>query len=152
MSERGAVGVCQMSTVRLGLVVTEFNREITYAMEELAVQHAKDLGAEVVERVLVPGSFEVPLAVRKLLERDDIDAVVTLGAIIKGDTDHDQAIAQQAFRKIQDLMVEYGKPVALGISGPGMTRMEALERVHYAKRAVEAAVKMVRRLQELEGE
>ncbi|MHC1580666.1 MAG: 6,7-dimethyl-8-ribityllumazine synthase, partial [Methanopyraceae archaeon] len=43
------------------------------------------------------------------------------------------------------------KPVALGISGPGMTRMEALERVHYAKRAVEAAVKMVRRLRELEG-
>ncbi|NPB01370.1 MAG: 6,7-dimethyl-8-ribityllumazine synthase [Methanopyri archaeon] len=136
-------------TIRLALVVTEFNRDITYPMEKLAETHARDMGAEVVEKVLVPGSFEVPLAVKELLERDDVDAVVTLGAIIKGATDHDQVIAQQVFRKLEDLMLEYGKPVALGISGPGMTRAEAQERVKYAKRAVEAAVKMVRRMREL---
>jgi len=47
-----------------------------------------------------------------------------------------------------DLSLEYNKPVTLGISGPGMGRLAAHERVDYAKRAVEAAVKLVRRLRE----
>nr|MBC8521539.1 6,7-dimethyl-8-ribityllumazine synthase [Methanomicrobia archaeon] len=55
-------------------------------------------------------------------------------------------IASQLTRKIMDLSLEYEKPVTLGVSGPGMTRLEAQERVDYAKRAVEAAVKMVKRL------
>jgi 6,7-dimethyl-8-ribityllumazine synthase len=54
----------------------------------------------------------------------------------------------QATRKITDLALEYDKPIALGIAGPGMTRMEAMERIDYAKRAVEAAVKMVRRIKD----
>jgi 6,7-dimethyl-8-ribityllumazine synthase len=54
---------------------------------------------------------------------------------------------QHASRKIADLALDYDKPVALGITGPGMTRLEAHQRVDYAKRAVEAAVKMVERLE-----
>lgn len=80
------------------------------------------------------------------MENEDVDAVVTLGAVIEGETDHDQVVMQQASRKIIDLSLEYNKPVALGISGPGMSRLEAHERVKYAKRAVEAAVKMCKRL------
>jgi len=90
--------------------------------------------------------------VRELLKRGDVDAVVTLGAIIQGETKHDEVVAQQSSRKIMDLSIEFGKPVTLGIIGPGATRMQALERVEdYARRAVEAAVKMVRRVKELEG-
>ena len=60
-------------------------------------------------------------------------------------------IAHQVARKLMDLSIEYGKPVTLGISGPGMNRMQALERVDdYARRAVEAAVKLARRMVELE--
>jgi 6,7-dimethyl-8-ribityllumazine synthase len=53
---------------------------------------------------------------------------------------------QHASRKIADLSLEYGKPVSLGISGPGMSRIEAHARVKYAKRAVEAVVKMIKRI------
>jgi 6,7-dimethyl-8-ribityllumazine synthase len=57
-------------------------------------------------------------------------------------------VVSQATRKITDLALEHDKPITLGIAGPGMTRLEAHERIDYAKRAVEAAVKMVRRMQD----
>jgi 6,7-dimethyl-8-ribityllumazine synthase len=133
--------------VRLGIVVAEFNYDITYLMLQRALDHAEFLGATVEKVIKVPGSFDMPLAIKRLLQMDNIDAVVTIGAILKGDTDHDQVVAQHAARKMMDLALEYNKPVALGVSGPGMTRMEATERIEeYAKRGVEAAVKMVRRL------
>lgn len=135
--------------VRLGVVVSEFNYDVTYLMLQRALDHAEFLGAKVVKVVKVPGAFDMPLAVKKLLERDDVDAVVTIGAVMKGDTDHDQVVAQHAARKMVDLAVEYGKPVALGVSGPGMTRMEAMERIEeFPRRAVEAAIKMVKRLRD----
>ncbi|HJH30023.1 MAG TPA: 6,7-dimethyl-8-ribityllumazine synthase [Methanosarcinaceae archaeon] len=133
-------------TINLGFVVAEFNRDLTYQMELLAIEHAKFLGAEVKETILVPGVFDMPLAIKKLCEQDNIDAVITIGIVIEGATKHDEIVVQQASRKIMDLALEYEKPVTLGIAGPGMTRMEAHQRVDYAKRAVEAAVKMVQRL------
>ncbi len=135
--------------VKLGIVVAEFNYDITRLMLEKAKEHAEFLGAKVVKVIKVPGTFDMPLAVKKLLKREDVDAVVTLGAVIKGETDHDQVVAHQAARKIMDLSLEYEKPVTLGVIGPGATRMQAMERIEeYARRAVEAAVKMVRRLSE----
>ncbi|HNR26221.1 MAG TPA: 6,7-dimethyl-8-ribityllumazine synthase [Methanobacteriaceae archaeon] len=115
-------------------------------MLELAKEHAKFLDSEITEVITVPGVFDMPLAIKKLLEMDDIDAAITLGAVIEGATDHDQIVVQHASRKIADLALDFDKPVALGITGPGMTRLEAHQRVDYAKRAVEAAVKMVERL------
>jgi len=136
--------------VRLGIVVAEFNYDITYLMLQKALNHAKFLGAEVRYVIKVPGTFEIPLAVKKLLSKDDVDAVVTLGAVIQGETKHDEVVAHQAARKIMDLGLEYGKPVTLGIIGPGASSMQALERVEdYARRAVEAAVKLVKRFREL---
>ncbi len=131
---------------RLGFVVAEFNRDITYQMELLGREHAQFLGAEVVSTIYVPGVFDMPLAIRKLLRRDDIDAVVTMGAVIQGDTAHDEVVAQHAARKIMDLALEFDKPVTLGISGPKMSRPDAHRRVDYGKRAVEAAVKLLQRL------
>jgi|ERR1035437_4851968 6,7-dimethyl-8-ribityllumazine synthase len=133
-------------TITLGFVVAEFNRDLTYQMELLGREHAEFLGTTVKETILVPGVFDMPLAIKKLCQRDDIDAVVTIGSVIEGETDHDQVVMQHAARKIMDLSLEFNKPVTLGIPGPGMTRMAAHERVDYAKRAVEAAVKLVQRL------
>lgn len=131
--------------IKLGIVVAEFNYDVTYAMLELAKEHAEFLDANVEEILKVPGVFDVPLGVKKLIQRD-IDAVVALGAVVEGQTEHDELIAQHASRKIMDLGLEHGKPVGLGISGPGMSRLEAHERVTYAKRAVEAAVKLAKKL------
>ncbi len=132
-------------TIKLGLVVAEFNRDITYAMEIVAKEHAEFLGAEVVSVLRVPGVFDAPIAIKEML-KTDVDAVVAVGCVIEGETEHDEIVAQHAARKIMDLSLEFNKPVTLGISGPGMGRLAAHQRIDYAKRAVEAAVKLVRRL------
>ena len=133
-----------MEKINLGVVASEFNYDITSAMVALAKEHADFLGASVEQVVMVPGVFDMPLAVKKLLMKKEVDAVVTLGCVIEGQTEHDEVVIQHARRKIADLALEYGKPTALGISGPGMSRLEAHKRVEYAKRAVEAAVKTVK--------
>lgn len=131
--------------MKLGLVVSEWNFDVTGPMREFAKRHAEFLGAQIVVEVMVPGVYDLPLAAKRLAERKDVDAVVTLGAVIEGETEHDEIVMQHAARKLIDLSLEYGKPVTLGISGPGMTRIQALERVNdYAKRAVEAAIKMTK--------
>ncbi len=131
--------------LRLGIVGAEFNFDITQAMIKLAEEHAKFLGAEVVEVVTVPGCFEIPFACKNLLARKDIDALVALGAVIEGATDHDEVVAQHAARKVMDIALEYNKPIGFGVTGPGMSRLEGHQRIRNAKSAVEAAVKLARR-------
>jgi 6,7-dimethyl-8-ribityllumazine synthase len=128
--------------MKIGIVVSEFNFDITQMMLEQARTHANFLGVEITKEVFVPGVFDMPLAIKELLKRNDVDGVVTLGAVIEGETEHDQIVIQHASRKITDLAVEFGKPVSLGISGPGMTRLQAQDRIEKAKAAVEAVAKM----------
>ena len=128
-----------MAKYNIGAVVAEFNYDITQMMLGLAKEEAKSRNCEITQVVTVPGVFDMALAIKKLLEKD----------VIEGATDHDQIVAQHASRKIADLSLEYEKPVALGISGPGMTRLDAHKRVDYGKRAVEAAIKMCDRLNEI---
>jgi 6,7-dimethyl-8-ribityllumazine synthase len=140
-----------MEKISIGIVAAEFNYDITFAMVELAKEHARFLDVDVIAVVRVPGVFDMPLVVKKLLQRDDIDGLVVLGAVIEGSTEHDEIVAQHAARKVADLALDYEKPIGLGITGPGMSRMEAHQRVGYAKRAVEAAVKMIKTIREIQG-
>ena len=132
--------------INIGAVVSEFNYEITMMMLDRAKEHANFLGADITKIIKVPGVFDMGLAVKKLLENKDINGVITLGAVIEGETKHDEIVIQHATRKIADLAVEYNKPVGLGITGPGMTRLQAQKRIDRAKAAVEAVVKLKKRL------
>lgn len=136
---------------RLAIVVSEFNSEITFKMLERARNHADEVGAKVSYVLYVPGTFDMPLAVEQLLKKKNVDAVVTLGAVIKGETRHDDIVAENAARLIADLSLKFGKPVALGVLGPGMTVEQARERADLMPvRAVNAAVNMVARLGNLQ--
>ena len=136
-----------MTNEKLGFVVSDYNADITHLMSKIGEEHAEFLGAKVSTLIRVPGAFDMPLATAKLIKRKDIDGVVCLGAVIEGDTNHDQIVAHNAARKITDLSVASGKPVSLGVSGPGMTRADGIKRIEtYAKRSVESALKMIRRL------
>ena len=132
--------------LKIGVVASEYNFDITLMMLERAREHAKFLGAEITKEITVPGVYDMPLAVKKLLKDKEIDGVVAIGAVIEGETDHDTVIMNQTSRKLMDLAVEYDKPVGLGISGPGMSRAQAQERIDKAKEAIEAVVKMHNKL------
>ena len=129
--------------MRLAVVVARFNEAITSKMRDLAVAHAERKGAEVVAVVEVPGTMEVPLALSRLLARADVDAAVALGAVVQGETRHDEVILHAVAAEVARLSVSSGKPVGFGITGPGMTWEQAEARVDYAVRAVDAALAMV---------
>ena len=134
--------------VRLGLVVAQFDKSGTVIgeMERHAREQARERDTEVVATVEVPGSYDTPLAADRLARRDDIDAVAVLGAVVTGDTDHDQVIADAAARGLTDVSLDRDTPVTLGIIGPGMSRAEAEARVTYGARAVDSAVDLVEEL------
>jgi 6,7-dimethyl-8-ribityllumazine synthase len=92
---------------------------------------------------MFPGAYDMPIIVDSLLQKKDVDAVVTLGAIIKGQTKHDEVISHAAAQALTNLSLKYQKPVSLGISGPGMQERHAYARIRpVAERAVEAVVKI----------
>ena len=136
--------------VTVAIVASEFNYDVTLLMLERAKEEVEFLGATLGPVMKTPGVWDMPLAAKVLLGRDDVDALVALGAVIEGETNHDEVVMNQAARKLTDLSVEFGKPVGLGISGPGETRLQAQDRVENAGNAVRAVVKMVRRLRELD--
>ncbi|PSP24184.1 6,7-dimethyl-8-ribityllumazine synthase, partial [Halobacteriales archaeon QH_10_65_19] len=80
--------------------------------------------------------------------REGIDAVVALGAIITGDTDHDQVIADAAAQGLTDVSLDRDTPVALGIIGPGMSHDEARARVDHGATAVDSAIDTTDALEE----
>ena len=91
----------------------------------------------------VPGSFDMPAVADALLSRGDIDGVATLGAIIKGQTKHDEVIAHAAAQSLSALSVKHGKPVSLGVTGPCMQERHAYARIRpVAERAIEALPKI----------
>jgi 6,7-dimethyl-8-ribityllumazine synthase len=120
-------------------------------MEEHARRHAAALGAEVTRVIRVPGVYDMGPVVKRLLRRKDIDGVVMIGAVIKGETLHDELIAHAIADAGMQLAIEFEKPVGLAITGPGMTDAQAQARVENASRGVDAVVKVARALRELGG-
>jgi 6,7-dimethyl-8-ribityllumazine synthase len=142
-----------LDRIRVAIVVSEFNSEITFQMLDMAIKHTQKLKVELRYVCYVPGSFDMPLMIEELLKRKDIDAAITIGAIIKGETRHDNIVAENAARLIADLSLKYTKPVSLGISGPDMTIEQAKDRIEIVPtRAVNAAVSMVKRVRMLRKE
>lgn len=129
--------------VRLGLVVAPFDGDLVDEMADRARQAAADHGAEVVAERTVPGAFDTPLAADRLARREDVAAVAVVGAVVTGDTDHDQVVARSAADGLRDVSLDRDTPVTLGVTGPGMSGAEARERRDYGARAVDAAVGLV---------
>lgn len=135
--------------VRLGIVVSEFNNEITIQMLEEAKRFANDhLNLRIVYICFVPGVFDMPIMIEELLKKKNVDAIVTLGAIIKGETSHDRLIAGITAKSISELSLKYNKPISLGITGPDMTFEQAEARIiPVTQHAIDTAFVMTKRLQ-----
>ena len=133
--------------MNIAIVVSEFNNKVTSRMHHVALEKAKELKLNVKYECKVPGVFDMPLVIDTLLQKKEIDAVITLGAIIKGQTKHDEVIADIVATRISKLSIKYQKPVSLGISGPGMSERQAFARIRpVSERAVEAVLKIEEQL------
>lgn len=127
----------------IAIVSSLFNEEITNEMRKSAKAAARKLKAKISCEYIVPGVCDIPFGLQKAFKRKDVHAAVVLGAVVKGETEHDRLIAEVAAHKCVGLSLEYGKPVGFGIIGPGASWEKARKRAkEYGERAVSAAVEM----------
>lgn len=103
--------------LRFGIVVSRFNDFITSKLLSGALSAFKENGAdeENVEVVRVPGAFEIPQAAKKLCSARNFDAILCLGAVIKGETPHFEYISAETSRGINQVGLEFNIPVLFGV-------------------------------------
>jgi len=110
-------GNADWSHVHVGIVVARWNSMITEEMLKGALDALSEKGIPDTNITVVhcPGSYELPLSCKFLLDRSKIDGVVAIGAVIRGDTPHFDYVCDTVNRGILDLNLRYGKPVAFGV-------------------------------------
>jgi 6,7-dimethyl-8-ribityllumazine synthase len=143
--------------LRIAVLCARFNPVVTDGLRDGAVAELRALGAAASRiRVFdVPGAFELPLAARAAAGSGRFDAVVALGAVIKGDTDHYEHVAREAATGLAAASLETGVPVAFGVLTVRRAR-HALVRSrpgpdNKGAEAARAAVAMVHTLRAIEG-
>src|SRR6266404_5576274 len=101
--------------LKFAIVVARFNQAITEKLLEGAREALQKAAAESFEVFHVPGSFELPLAAKMLAHRHCYDAIIALGAVIRGETPHFDYVAGEAARGLQQVALETGLPIAFGV-------------------------------------
>jgi 6,7-dimethyl-8-ribityllumazine synthase len=115
--------------MRIGIVVSDWNQKVTWALLEGAVNTLRKHGAKNKNIVVkhVPGSFELTLGAQFLAEYDDLDAVICLGCVVQGETPHFTYICQGVTQGITQLNMEYNIPFIFGVLTTN-TNQEAIDR------------------------
>jgi len=132
--------------MKIGIVVSHWYwNTITGKMLECA-QKAAETNNVQTEVIIVPGSYDIPLGVKILLKKKDIDGIITLGAVVQGETYHDIAIMNAVVPALTLLSLEFEKPVMLGINGPRITKKQAVERIPRAGKIMFACIQLVKKL------
>jgi 6,7-dimethyl-8-ribityllumazine synthase len=143
-----------MTALRIGVVHSRFNEEICNALLETAraeilKARAAPGGAGIeAEFVSVAGALEIPLALQWLAQSGRFDALVAIGAVIRGDTYHYEVVSNESARGIMDVALECGLPVSNGVLTTE-NEAQALARKDKGAEAVRVALEMARLRQEL---
>ena len=114
---------------KIAIVISEFNEEIGNKLLDSCIKTLKKCGVflEDIEVVWVPGAFEIPLVSQKIAFAHNVDAIIGLGAVIKGDTPHFDYVCNECARGILDVQLKTGLPVIFGVLTCN-TPEQALER------------------------
>lgn len=143
---------------RIGIVVARFNELITKSLLSGALEGLERFGIPQnnITLVWVPGAFEVPLAAKQLAKTGQVDAIICLGAVIRGATPHFEYVAGQAAAGVAQVSLETNLPVIFGVLTTD-TIEQAVERAgtkagNKGFEAVQTAIEMVDLLQQMKGE
>lgn len=138
-----------MSSKKFGIVVSEWNEEITESLYKGAVETLLKHGVKTynIFRKNVPGSFELSLGAQWLAEVDEIDAVICLGCVIQGETRHFDFICDAVAHGITNVSLKYNKPVIFGVLTPN-DQQQALDRAggKHGNKGDEAAITAIKML------
>ena len=128
--------------MRLGIVASRFNEELSGELLKRARAQAETLGVEL-SVTSVPGALEIPLALQWLAQSGRFDALVAVGCVVRGDTYHFEIVANESARGVMDVSLEFGVPVANGILTTE-DEQQAKARLDKGAEAVRVAVEMAK--------
>ena len=129
------------SKPRVVILAAEFNRALVDEMVQAAEAELRVLNGVLKETVRVPGCYEVPLVAETWIGNENVDALVVLGHIERGETLHGEVMGHVVHAALVEMQLRHRKPIGIGIIGPGATEGQAQERkVRTALAAVRAAV------------
>lgn len=139
---------------KIAVIVSQFNESITSLMEDSAMNRLKELNI-LANIYKVPGAVELPIIAKKLAFKDEFDAIILLGAVIRGETDHYDYVCQQVSYGCQKIALEQMTPILFGIL-TCENKTQAFDRLggkkgNKAADMVDSAVTMINLMREIDG-
>ncbi|MGH9377491.1 MAG: 6,7-dimethyl-8-ribityllumazine synthase [Terriglobia bacterium] len=151
-----ALGAERLSKVRIGIIRAEYNGEITRSLEAKCLEGLKEAGLrpDQIECHNVPGCFEIPLAAQRLAARKRFDALIALGAVIRGETLHFELVANECARGVMEVSLKSNLPVIFEVLAT-KNRRDAVarsgnNRLNKGFEAAQAALAAIARLDRIE--
>ena len=142
LNETRLDNLCDMKEKSFGIVVSEWNQDITSSLAEGARSTLLENGVteEHISEIQVPGSFELPMGARLLAGKEKMDAIICIGCVIKGETKHDEYINNAVANGIMSLGLATSTPVIFGVLTPN-DHQQAVDRAggKYGNKGIEAA-------------
>ena len=142
---------------RIIIVISEFNFEVTNGLLDGALKVFDENAGDrkLLDIIKVPGAFDIPSAAIKAIEKNNPDALITLGAVIKGETKHFEYISENCSRAVMDISLNYDMPVLFGVlttenSEQALARSD--KKNNKGAEVMEAALKMIDTFKKIEGE
>ncbi|HEY3251158.1 MAG TPA: 6,7-dimethyl-8-ribityllumazine synthase [Ignavibacteria bacterium] len=145
------------SSLRIAIVISRFNDEITGGLLNGAMEILKenDINDKNVNVISCPGAFEIPLTAKALLKKKKYDAIICLGAVIKGQTAHFEFISYAVTHGILQLNLESGIPVTFGVltcyNDEQAVQRSSSDADNKGREAAIAALDMIRLLKEIQS-
>lgn len=147
LSEYNAAEIPNVEDLKFGIVVSTYNEHITFALKDACIETLQKHGAQssAIFVEFVPGAFELPYAAKMLAQQQQVDAVIILGCVIKGGTDHDKYINHAVAQGIMQLNLQFELPFIFGLLTPN-TEQQAIDRAggKHGNKGVEAAIAAIK--------
>ena len=150
-ADKGTADKLDGKKLHIGIVQARFNESITNALADACRAALLDLGVQEkhIKHVLVPGALEVPVALQALAERDEYDALIALGCIIRGETYHFELVANESGAGVTRLALDYQVPIANAIITTENLDQALARQTEKGVDAARVAVEMANLLEEL---
>lgn len=150
-ADKGTADKLDGKKLHIGIVQARFNESITDALAQACRDELRALGVQDkhVTHVKVPGALEVPVALQALAERDEFDALIALGCIIRGETYHFELVANESGAGVTRIGLDYQLPVANAILTTENVEQAVARQTDKGRDAARVAVEMANLLDEL---
>lgn len=134
------------SKIKVALVVSEYNKDITFAMRDGAIEELKFHGVKEsnISIVNTPGAFEIPIVCQRLIKTKKYKGVIAIGCVIKGDTDHYYQISNESTRGIMDVMLKYDVPITNAILTVNNLEQAKIRSTGETNKGIEASLALLK--------